>query len=54
YLYCRSGQRSYNATLALQNLGFNNVTNIAGSFLGVSSYEYFSEREHVENMLVEE
>lgn len=54
YLYCRSGQRSYNATLALQNLGFNNVTNIAGSFLGVSSYEYFNEREHVENMLVEE
>jgi NADPH-dependent 2,4-dienoyl-CoA reductase/sulfur reductase-like enzyme/rhodanese-related sulfurtransferase len=54
YLYCRSGQRSYNATLALQKLGFNNVTNIAGSFLGVSSYEYFNEREHVENMLVEE
>ena len=54
YLYCRSGQRSYNATLALQNLGFNNVTNIAGSFLGVSSYEYFNEREHVENILVEE
>jgi rhodanese-related sulfurtransferase len=54
YLYCKSGQRSYNATLALQKLGFNNVTNIAGSFLGVSSYEYFNEREHVENMLVEE
>ena len=35
YLHCRTGQRSYNAVLALQNLGFNNVYNITGSFLGI-------------------
>lgn len=43
YLHCRTGQRSYNATLALQNLGFNNVYNITGSFLGISFYEYFND-----------
>ena len=44
YLHCRTGQRSYNATLALQNLGFNNVYNITGSFLGLSFYEYFNDK----------
>ncbi|MBW6409083.1 FAD-dependent oxidoreductase [Clostridium weizhouense] len=44
YLHCRTGQRSYNATLALQNLGFNNVRNITGSFLGISLYEYFNDK----------
>jgi len=43
YLHCRTGQRSYNATLALQNLGFTNVHNITGSFLGVSFYEYYND-----------
>ncbi|MDS0527555.1 FAD-dependent oxidoreductase [Clostridium sp. SHJSY1] len=43
YLHCRTGQRSYNATLALQNLGFENVYNITGSFLGLSFYEYFND-----------
>ena len=43
YIHCRTGQRSYNATLALQNLGFDNVINITGSFLGVSFYEYFND-----------
>lgn len=43
YLYCRTGQRSYNAVLALQNLGYQNVTNITGSFLGVCFYEYFND-----------
>ncbi|RCW57472.1 MULTISPECIES: FAD-dependent oxidoreductase [Halanaerobium] len=41
YLHCRSGQRSYNAVLALQGRGFDNVINISGSFLGISCYEYF-------------
>ena len=36
YLQCRSGQRSYNAVLSLKQLGFTNVDNIAGSFLGIS------------------
>lgn len=44
YLHCRTGQRSYNAALALQNLGFYNVTNITGSFLGVSFYEYYNDK----------
>ena len=44
YLHCRTGQRSYNATLALQNMGFNNVINIAGSFLGLSFYEYYNDQ----------
>lgn len=43
YLHCRTGQRSYNATLALQNLGYNNVYNITGSFLGLSFYEYYND-----------
>ena len=43
YLHCRTGQRSYNATLALQNLGYRNVVNITGSFLGVSFYEYYND-----------
>ena len=44
YLHCRTGQRSYNATLALQNLGFKNIYNITGSFLGLSFYEYFNDK----------
>lgn len=44
YLHCRTGQRSYNATLALQNMGFHNVINITGSFLGVSFYEYYNDK----------
>lgn len=43
YLHCRTGQRSYNAVLALQNLGYRNVYNITGSFLGLSFYEYFND-----------
>lgn len=44
YLHCRTGQRSYNAVLALQNMGFHNVINITGSFLGVSFYEYYNDQ----------
>ncbi|WP_315080483.1 FAD-dependent oxidoreductase [uncultured Clostridium sp.] len=44
YLHCRTGQRSYNATLALKNLEFTNVYNITGSFLGLSFYEYFNDK----------
>lgn len=43
YLHCRSSQRSYNAVLALQGLGFDNVYNISGSFLGICLYEYFND-----------
>ncbi|MFR1707338.1 MAG: FAD-dependent oxidoreductase [Clostridium sp.] len=44
YIHCRTGQRSYNAVLALQQLGFNNVYNITGSFLALSFYEYFNDK----------
>ena len=44
YLHCRTGQRSYNAVLALQHLGFNNVVNITGSFLGLSFYEAYNDK----------
>lgn len=40
YLHCRSSQRSYNAIMALQQNGFGNVINIAGSYLGICLYEY--------------
>jgi NADPH-dependent 2,4-dienoyl-CoA reductase/sulfur reductase-like enzyme/rhodanese-related sulfurtransferase len=52
YLHCRTGQRSYNATLALQNLGFNNITNITGSFLGLSFYEYYNDQSNVRERIV--
>jgi rhodanese-related sulfurtransferase len=41
YLHCRSSQRSYNAVRALQHLGYDNVVNISGSFLGICCHEYF-------------
>ena len=41
YVHCRSGQRSYNAVMALQAKGYNDVYNIAGGFMGVRSYEYY-------------
>jgi len=43
YVHCRSGQRSYNAVMALQNSGFANVFNVSGSFLGICLYEYFTD-----------
>ncbi|MHC1719168.1 MAG: FAD-dependent oxidoreductase [Clostridiaceae bacterium] len=44
YLHCRSSQRSYNALMALQNSGFNNVINISGSYLGICCYEYYNDQ----------
>ncbi|EOD01223.1 FAD-dependent oxidoreductase [Caldisalinibacter kiritimatiensis] len=44
YLHCRSSQRSYNAVMALQNMGYNNVWNISGSYLGICCYEYFQDQ----------
>lgn len=43
YLHCRSSQRSYNAVMALQGRGFQNVWNISGSYLGICLYEYFTD-----------
>ena len=44
YVHCRTGQRSYNATLALRNRGYHNVTNITGSFLGICFYEFYNDQ----------
>src|SRR5690606_18597620 len=43
YIHCRSGQRSYNMVMALQHLGYENVYNISGSYLGINLYEYFND-----------
>ena len=44
YLHCRSSQRSYYAICCLRGHGYENVTNISGSFLGISLYEYFQDK----------
>ena len=44
YLHCRSSQRSYNAIMALQGLGYDNVINLSGSFLGICCYEYYQDQ----------
>ena len=44
YLHCRSSQRSYNVICALQKLGYNNLYNISGSYLGISFYEYYRDK----------
>ncbi|AUJ26898.1 MULTISPECIES: FAD-dependent oxidoreductase [Virgibacillus] len=44
YVHCRSAQRSYNAVMALQHLGYTNVYNISGSFLGICLYEYYNDQ----------
>ncbi len=38
YIHCRSGQRSYNMVLYLNQLGYKNVFNVSGGFLGISFY----------------
>ena len=44
YIYCRSGQRSYNACMALQNRGYDRVYNIAGGYIGLCFNEYFNDK----------
>ncbi|MFW5996129.1 MAG: FAD-dependent oxidoreductase [Halanaerobiaceae bacterium] len=44
YLHCRSAQRSYNAIMALQDMGYDNLYNISGSFMGVCYYEYYRDQ----------
>ena len=43
-LHCRSSQRSYYALCCLRGHGYHNLTNISGSFLGISLYEYFHDK----------
>ena len=44
YVHCRSSQRSYNMVRALGQLGYDQVFNISGSFLGICSFEYFNDK----------
>ena len=44
YIHCRSGQRSYNAVLALQKMGFKDVYNMSAGFMGLCFYEYFTDK----------
>lgn len=43
YLHCRSSQRSYYALCCLRGLGYTNLFNISGSYLGMCLYEYFDD-----------
>ena len=54
YLHCRSSQRSYNALLALQHMGYENVYNISGSYLGICYYEYFNDQMNDREKIVTE
>lgn len=44
YVHCRSSQLSYFALRILVQSGFHEVYNISGSFLGLSAYEYFTDK----------
>ena len=44
YMHCRSAQRSYNAIMALQGMGYKNLYNISGSYLGISNHEYYNDK----------
>ncbi len=44
YIHCRSGQRSYNAVIALQHLGYEKVYNISGGYIGLCFEEYFTDQ----------
>ncbi|MFT5730193.1 MAG: NADPH-dependent 2,4-dienoyl-CoA reductase/sulfur reductase-like enzyme [Desulforhopalus sp.] len=44
FIHCRTGLDSYNVVLMLQQLGFVDVYNIAGGFLGISYYEFFTDQ----------
>ena len=43
YVHCRSAQRSYNVARALGQLGFNNIYNISGSYMGICYNQYFED-----------
>lgn len=44
YIHCRTSWNSYYAICTLQGLGFDNIVNIQGSFLGLSYFEYFNDK----------
>ncbi|WP_295157441.1 FAD-dependent oxidoreductase [uncultured Brachyspira sp.] len=44
YVTCRTGLTSYTACKILQNMGFDNVINVSGGFIGLSQYEYYNDK----------
>ncbi|UJF16374.1 FAD-dependent oxidoreductase [Jeotgalibaca sp. MA1X17-3] len=46
YIHCLSSQRSYNMVKALNLMGYENIHNLMGSFLGISMYEYYNDKMH--------
>lgn len=44
YMHCGVGKQSYNAILALQQLGYKNLVNISGGLISLSNYEYFRDK----------
>lgn len=53
YLHCQTGVRSYNAARVLGNLGYENVINIAGSFMGIYHYEYYNTVKNIKDSIFE-
>ncbi|MGO3733321.1 MAG: FAD-dependent oxidoreductase [Vagococcus sp.] len=45
YVHCLSSQRSYNMVKALQMRGFDNVSNLMGSYLGLCMYEFYNDQQ---------
>jgi len=43
YVHCRSAQRSYNVATALGHLGYDNIYNISGSYMGICYNQYFED-----------
>jgi NADPH-dependent 2,4-dienoyl-CoA reductase/sulfur reductase-like enzyme/rhodanese-related sulfurtransferase len=54
YVHCRSAQRSYNVARALGHLGFDNIYNISGSYLGICYNQYFEDVTHKRDKIVTE
>ncbi|MFA6627240.1 MAG: FAD-dependent oxidoreductase [Bacilli bacterium] len=54
YVHCRSAQRSYNVARALGQLGFDNIYNISGSFMGICYNQYFEDVTLKRNKIVTE
>jgi NADPH-dependent 2,4-dienoyl-CoA reductase/sulfur reductase-like enzyme/rhodanese-related sulfurtransferase len=54
YVHCRSAQRSYNVCRALGQLGFDNVYNISGSYLGICFNQYFEDQTTSRDKIVTE
>ncbi|MDO6993133.1 FAD-dependent oxidoreductase [Brachyspira innocens] len=44
YITCKTGLTSYTACKILKNIGFDNVINVSGGFVGLSQYEYYNDK----------